>query len=117
MPDDELLDLADRKKLTSTAQSTDPVKFSGKAISAPGSESHQGNNREKVFDGDLQAKFAIRYNFESKGDEESVLFFEFELKKIDFFMMPFQKLIQLAIQDKIDRTLRNIKRLVDSESK
>jgi len=54
MPDDELLDLADRKKLTSTAQSTEPVKFSGKAISAPGSESHQGNNREKVFDGDLQ---------------------------------------------------------------
>ena len=75
------------------------------------------DKKRAVFDGDLQAKFAIRYNFEAKGDDESVLFFEFELKKIDFFMMPFQKLIQLAIQDGVDRTLRNIKRLVDSESK
>ena len=75
------------------------------------------DKKRAVFDGDLQAKFAIRYNFESIGDEESVLFLEFELKKVDFFMMPFQKLIQLAIQDGVDRTLRNIKRLVDSESK
>ncbi len=53
MPDDELLDLADRGRLTATGASTESVKFSGKTISAPGSESFQGNNRDKVFDGDL----------------------------------------------------------------
>lgn len=32
-------------------------------------------------------------------------------------MMPFQKLIQLAIQDGADRTMRNIKRLIEFECK
>lgn len=74
------------------------------------------DQKRAVFDGDLQAKFAIRYNFESKSDEETILFFEFELKEIDFFMMPFQKLIRMAIQDGADRTIRNIKRLIESEA-
>lgn len=73
------------------------------------------SQKRAVFDGDLQAKFAIRYNFEAKSEQECVLFFEFELKKLDFFMMPFQKLIRLAIQDGADRTIRNIKRLIESE--
>ena len=72
--------------------------------------------KRAVFDGDLQAKFAIRYNFESKSDEETIIFFEFELKRIDLFMMPFQKLIRIAIQDGADRTIRNIKRLIESEN-
>lgn len=53
MPDDELLDLAERNRLGAPGPSTEPTKFAGKVLSAPGSESHQGNNREKVFDGDL----------------------------------------------------------------
>lgn len=72
--------------------------------------------KRAVFDGDLQAKFAIRYNFESKSEEETIIFFEFELKKIDLFMMPFQKLIRITIQDGADRTIRNIKRLIESEN-
>ena len=75
------------------------------------------DNKRAVFDGDLQAKFAIRYDFESISDHECLLIFEFELKKLDFFMMPFQKLIQLAIQDGAERTIRNIKRLIEFESK
>lgn len=74
------------------------------------------DQKRAVFDGDLQAKFAIRYNFESKSDEETIIFFEFELKRIDLFMMPFQKLIRIAIQDGADRTIRNIKRLIESEN-
>ena len=74
------------------------------------------DQKRAVFDGDLQAKFAIRYNFQSKSDEETILSFEFELKKIDLFMMPFQKLIRIAIQDGADRTIRNIKRLIESEN-
>lgn len=73
------------------------------------------NEKRAVFDGDLQAKFAIRYNFELTDDNNSTLSLEFELKKLDFFMMPFQKLICMAIQDGTDRTLRNIKRLVEAE--
>jgi len=75
------------------------------------------DNKRAVFDGDLQAKFAIRYDFQSISDHECLLVFEFELKKLDFFMMPFQKLIKLAIQDGAERTIRNIKRLVEFESK
>ena len=71
--------------------------------------------KRAVFDGDLQAKFAIRYNFETTNEEETILSFEFELKKIDLFMMPFQKLIRIAIQDGADKTVRNIKRLIESE--
>lgn len=75
------------------------------------------DNKRAVFDGDLQAKFAIRYNFEAINDHECLLVFEFELKKLDFFMMPFQKLIKLAIQDGAERTIRNIKRLIEFDSK
>jgi hypothetical protein len=32
-------------------------------------------------------------------------------------MMPFQKLIKLAIQDGAERTIRNIKRLIEFDSK
>lgn len=53
MPDDELLDLAEWERLTATGPSTEPVKFSGRVIAGPGSESHQGNNYDNVFDGDL----------------------------------------------------------------
>ena len=73
------------------------------------------DQKRAVFDGDLQAKFAIRYNFEIKSEEETFIYFEFELKKIDLFMMPFQKLIRIAIQDGADKTVRNIKRLIESE--
>jgi hypothetical protein len=53
MPDDELLDLASRGKLSAPGESTEPIKFAGTVIGAAGSESFQGNNRDKVFDGDL----------------------------------------------------------------
>ena len=53
MPDEELLDLAERKQLTAVGPSNEPVKFPGRVITGPGSDSHQGNNFEKVFDGDL----------------------------------------------------------------
>lgn len=72
-------------------------------------------HKRAVFDGDLQAKFAIRYDFESNDDGFCVLHFEFELKNLDFFMMPFQKLIRIAIQDGADRTIRNIKRIIELE--
>lgn len=73
------------------------------------------NEQRAVFDGDLQAKFAIRYGFEAKDDHLCKLSLEFELKKLDLFMLPFQKLIRMAIQDGTDKTLRNIKHLIETE--
>lgn len=54
MPDDELLELADRGQLTAAGPSTESVKFVGRVIAGPGSDQHHGNNSVKVFDGDLQ---------------------------------------------------------------
>ena len=53
MPDELLLDLAERGKLTKPGQSDEPVPFSGTVIGAPGSEMFRGNNRDRVFDGNL----------------------------------------------------------------
>jgi len=67
------------------------------------------------FDGDRQAKFAIRYRFEPRGEQQCRLSMEFELKQLDLFMRPFEKLIRHAVQDGTDQTVRNIKRLIDYE--
>jgi hypothetical protein len=67
------------------------------------------------FDGDRQARFAIRYRFEPKGAEASTLYLDFELKQLDLFMRPFEKLIRHAIQDGTDTTVRNIKGLIERE--
>jgi hypothetical protein len=53
MPDEELLDLAERGQLLAPGPSKETIKLTGKVIGAPDSEKHQGNNRDKVFDGDL----------------------------------------------------------------
>ncbi len=43
------------------------------------------------------------------------LSFTFELLEIQLFMRPFEKLIRAVVQDGADRTVRNIKRLVEIE--
>lgn len=67
------------------------------------------------FDGDRQARFAIRYRFEPNGPDSCILHLDFELKKLDLFMRPFEKLIRHAIQDGTDQTVRNIKALIERE--
>jgi hypothetical protein len=42
------------------------------------------------------------------------LTFTFELLEIQMFMRPFEKLIRVVVQDGADRTVRNIKRLIES---
>ncbi len=71
--------------------------------------------RAADFDGDRQAKFAIRYRFEPAEPDGCRLHLEFELKQIDLFMRPFEKLIRHAIQDGTDQTVRNIKGLIERE--
>jgi len=68
------------------------------------------------FDGDRQARFAIRYRFEANGAQSSTLHLEFELKQLDLFMRPFEKLIRHAIQEGTDKTVRDIKGLIEREN-
>ena len=67
------------------------------------------------FDGDREARFAIRYRFEPVAESACRLYLEFELKRLELFMRPFRKLIGMAIQEGTDRTVRNIKGLVERE--
>lgn len=67
------------------------------------------------FDGDRQAQFAIRYRFEPAGDGACRLHLEFELKRLELFMRPFEKLIRRAIQNGTDQAVHNIKGLVEQE--
>jgi hypothetical protein len=77
---------------------------------------HLEPNRAVDFDGERDARFAIRYRFERCDAQASRLSLEFELKRLDFFMRPFEKLIRMAIQDGTSRTVHNIKGLVESET-
>lgn len=42
--------------------------------------------------------------------------FVFELLRLELYMRPFEKLIRLAIQDGAERTVRNIKHLIETEA-
>lgn len=41
--------------------------------------------------------------------------FTFELPRLELFMRPFEKLIRIAVQDGAERTVRNLKRLIEAE--
>jgi hypothetical protein len=58
-----------------------------------------------------QAEYAMRAC--SRGTH---LRFEFRLQKVELYMRPFEKLIRIAIQDGTEKTVRNIKQLVESHS-
>jgi carbon monoxide dehydrogenase subunit G len=49
-------------------------------------------------------------------DEHTKLSFTFELRRVDLFMRPFEKLIRVAVQDGAERTVRNLKRLIETET-
>jgi len=38
------------------------------------------------------------------------------LRRLDLMMRPFEKLIRIAIQDGAERTVRNLKRLIEAEA-
>lgn len=49
------------------------------------------------------------------GGSGTRLIFTFELRRLDLMMRPFEKLIRVAIQEGAERTVRNLKRLVEAE--
>jgi len=52
----------------------------------------------------------------NKGNNAVRLNFTFELLEIQLFMRPFEKLIRTVIQDGAERTVRNIKRLIEAKN-
>lgn len=58
--------------------------------------------------------FVVDYRIAAEALHTS-LTFTFELRRLDLMMRPFEKLIRVAVQDGAERTVRNLKRLIESE--
>ncbi|ABA59429.1 hypothetical protein Noc_2987 [Nitrosococcus oceani ATCC 19707] len=66
-------------------------------------------------EGTGQVPFRVIYNFASL-DQATQVKFTFELLKIDFFMRPFEKLIEAAIRGGTNSTVRNLKGLLEEKT-
>jgi len=58
--------------------------------------------------------FVVDYRFDG-GDADTRLTFTFELRRLDLMLRPFEKLIRIAVQEGAERTVRNLKRLIEAE--
>jgi carbon monoxide dehydrogenase subunit G len=67
-----------------------------------------------VFHG-TNVPFVVDYRVDA-GNAHTRLTFSFELRRLDLMMRPFEKLIRIAIQDGAERTVRNLKRLIEAEA-
>ncbi|MDO8845784.1 MAG: SRPBCC family protein [Methylicorpusculum sp.] len=68
--------------------------------------------RQLVFEG---VSNAYRCSYDLLALQTSTeLIFTFELLKLELFMLPFEKLIGIAVQDGAKRTVRNLKTLLEA---
>ena len=87
----------------------------------------QGNRSEsifkvKIFDSGTRICFEgvsnpyrCDYVIESVNSSDSQLTFIFELLSLDLHVRPFEKLVRIAVQDGTERTVKNIKKLIEAE--
>jgi hypothetical protein len=67
-----------------------------------------------VFEGVSNA-YRCSYDFVTTNPPTSTqVTFTFELLKLELFMLPFEKLIHIAVQEGAKRTVRNLKNLIES---
>ena len=66
-----------------------------------------------VFEGVSNA-YRCSYDFASTNPSTTQISFTFELLKLELFMLPFEKLIHIAVQEGAKRTVRNLKNLIES---
>jgi hypothetical protein len=67
-----------------------------------------------VFEGVSNA-YRCSYDFASTNPSVNTqITFTFELLKLELFMLPFEKLISIALQEGAKRTVRNLKNLIES---
>jgi hypothetical protein len=71
-------------------------------------------HKRLVFHG-TNVPFIVDYRVDA-GSAHTKLTFTFELRRLDMMMRPFEKLIRTAVQDGAERTVRNLKRLIEAES-
>ena len=88
----------------------------------------QGNRSEstfkvKVFDTGSRICFEgvsnpyrCDYIIETVNEKSSRITFVFELLDLELHMKPFEKLIRIAVQDGTERTVNNIKKIIEAES-
>ncbi len=69
-------------------------------------------NKQICFNG-VSNPFRCDSSLESKNQESTQINFTFELLSLELHMRPFEKLIRIAVQDGAERTVRNIKRLIE----
>jgi len=70
--------------------------------------------KQLVFEGVSNA-YRCSYDFVTTNPSTNTqITFTFELLKLELFMLPFEKLISIAVQDGANRTVRNLKNLVES---
>jgi len=63
----------------------------------------------------LSDPFRCVYELRSlDSDRSSELVFTFELTELQIFMLPFEKLIRVVVQEGAERTVRNLKRLTEA---
>jgi hypothetical protein len=71
-------------------------------------------NQKLVFEGVSNA-YRCSYGFVSTNPPTNTqITFTFELLKLELFMLPFEKLINIAVQEGAKRTVRNLKNLIES---
>ena len=87
----------------------------------------QGNRSEstfkvKIFDSGMRICFEgvsnpyrCDYLIESVDSSDSRLTFVFELLSLDLHVRPFEKLVRIAIQEGTERTVKNIKKIIETE--
>jgi hypothetical protein len=72
--------------------------------------------RRICFEG-VSHPYRCDYSIEGlNANRESRLTFEFVLLHLELYMRPFEKLIRVVIQDGAERTVRNLKRLIEIEA-
>lgn len=74
---------------------------------------HLEPGRRVAFQG-VKDPYRIDFLIQPEGNHTAVIF-TFELIKINMMIRPFEKLIRIAIQDGVDRTVRNLKTLIENE--
>ncbi len=73
-------------------------------------------NRRIAFSGVSNAYRCI-YDMEIAGAASvTQIAFTFELAELEMFMRPFEKLIRIAVQDGAERTVKNLKGLIEGKS-
>jgi len=72
-------------------------------------------NKRLGFSG-VSSPYRCSYDFVQKNSPSpsTEVAFTFELSELELFMRPFEKLIRVAVQDGAERTVKNLKGLIES---